>query len=146
MNPTDLLLQPSRWSRFWLASLHLAAILAAFCLPFFWCLSACLAIALHLVWQWRQLAQALSLHALPDGRVELARPDGRRQVLALRESSVVTAWWIVLHLADESGRESSLVLWPDCADREILRQWRVWLRWKLPALLRRQVAADDELE
>lgn len=142
MNPTDLLLRQSRLAGFCLIGLHLAAILAAFCLPLAWCLSALAGIGMHWLWQSRRHGLPVSLHILHDGQVELTWPDGRQQTGVFRKSTVVTSRLIILHLADE-GRRIFVVLWPDSADKEVLRQWRVWLRWKLPAMQRRLESFDE---
>ena len=54
--------------------------------------------------------------------------QGRVELMVLLPSSVVTDVLIVLHLKSQQ-KKLAVVLWPDSASSEVLRQWRVWLRW-----------------
>jgi len=101
------------------------------------------AAGIALAWAWH-LAQALqqgrrSLRALElDAHGAVRWQDGSRQwhegeVLA---SSYVSGWLVVLNLGASGRRARSVVLLPDCAAADELRQLRVWLRWRLGRLER----------
>ena len=49
----------------------------------------------------------------------------------IRPGSYVSGWLVVLNLGSRSGRGLSVVVLPDSAATEELRQLRVWLRWRL---------------
>lgn len=90
-------------------------------------------IVLSALREWRLCHEGVSLQALADGRVALIGADGAQHEADLLPSSRVMGWLVVLHLRHPAGREQ-VVLWPDSAPAEVLRQWRVWLRWQVPAL------------
>lgn len=140
MTPAFLHLISSRQARFGLAVLHVAAVLVALVLPLPWCVAVLLGVLAH--WLRRPVQQPVYLQALPDGQVEVTWQDGARWQMTFLPSSVITPWLIVLQLSGENGRVY-LTLWPDSAKRDVLRQWRVWLRWHLPAIKRRQIQPDS---
>lgn len=142
MQPPSLLLRPSRWARGLLATLHVLALGVATLLPMVWWLPALLLIAASW-WLARRAKLPLRLSALPDGLVRLAWPDGRSEDATLQPSSRVTGWLMVLHLHIE-GRRLAVPLWPDSSDAELLRQWRVWLRWHWPALQRNNPMGSEK--
>ncbi|WP_432720075.1 hypothetical protein R0381_003455 [Jeongeupia wiesaeckerbachi] len=90
----------------------------------------------------RRRRQPIGLAACDDGSLSLHWPDGSSSAATLAPSSRVGVWLIALQLSGERGT-TSLVLWPDSADAESLRQWRIWLRWARPAVLRRLQQAGD---
>lgn len=96
------------------------------------------AAGIALAWAWH-LAQALqrgrrSLRVLELGAKGSARwQDGSRQWHEdeILPSSYVSSWLVVVNLGAGGRRGRSLVLLPDCAAAEELRQLRIWLRWCL---------------
>ena len=139
MIPAPILLTPSCRARYCLLGLHLTAVGVVALLPRPWSLGALAVIALHLLWALRPRLQVASLQALPEGKVAIFMANGERLEAELLPSSRITAWLMVLHLRHGTGRQD-LVLWPDSAPQEVLRQWRVWLRWELPAQRKRQTS------
>jgi hypothetical protein len=93
-------------------------------------------IALACAWH---LAQAMQWGADTVRALELAArgnarwQDGSGQWhdVEILPSSYVSSRLVVVNLRAEAGRGRSLVLLPDCAVAEELRQLRVWLRWRL---------------
>ncbi|SFN33841.1 hypothetical protein SAMN05660284_01247 [Formivibrio citricus] len=143
MIPAPLLLSPSRFARYGLIGLHLAAAGVACLLPMPWRAAALAAVILHGLWHClRSTPEVISLQALPEGRVAVFMASGERLEAECLPSSRIVSKLIVLHLRHAAGRQDVL-LWPDCAPAEILRQWRVWLRWGLPAVLRKM--ADHQV-
>lgn len=133
---------PSRHARYSLIGLHLAAAGVACLLPLPWKTGALAAIAMYLVWNYRLQNQIVSLQALPEGRIAVFMASGEQIETDVLPSSRVISWLMVLHLRHDAGRYN-LVLWPDSAPAEILRQWRVWLRWGLPAVQRKMQIGED---
>jgi len=96
------------------------------------------AAGIALAWAWH-LAQALRQGRGCPRALELdaqgtARwQDGSRQwhEAEVLDSSYVSGWLVVVNLGASGRRGRSLVLLPDCAAAEELRQLRVWLRWRL---------------
>lgn len=99
---------------------------------------AAVAAGIALAWTWH-LAQALQRGRRPPRALELdaqgtARwQDGSRQwhEAEVLDSSYVSDWMVVVNLGAGGRRGRSLVLLPDCAAAEELRQLRIWLRWRL---------------
>jgi hypothetical protein len=93
-------------------------------------------IALACAWH---LAQAMQWGADTVRALELAaRGNARWQDgsgewhdVEISPSSYVSSRLVVVNLGAAAGRGRSLVLLPDCAVAEELRQLRVWLRWRL---------------
>lgn len=142
MTPPELRIIPSRLARHGSLVLHLLAASTTLLLPLIWSLPALLFVLAHFIWNRRQPALPCYLQILPDGRVSLIRGDMPTQLAEILPSSLITSWLMVLHLRTEAGR-IYLPLWPDSAKRDALRQWRVWLRWSLPALQRK--VAESEM-
>lgn len=134
-----MLLSPSLRVRYCLLLLHFAAFGVAALLPRPWFFLAWAVIALHLPWVLRARQQVVSLQVLPEGKIAVFMLNGKRLDAELLPSSRITSWLMVLHLRHDEGRIDLLVL-PDSAPAEALRQWRVWLRWDLPAQRNRQAS------
>ncbi len=143
MIPPALHIAPSRLARRWLLILHLAAAGTALLLPVFWCFTALLFVLIHFAWSHHPPLPPDYLQVLPDGRVAITRAGADQQQADILPSSLITAWLIVLHLRTDTNRQY-LLLWPDSADRDALRQWRAWLRWSLPALRRRLMEQEEQ--
>lgn len=143
MTPPELLIIPSRLA--WRCSLllHLLAAGTALLLPLIWSVPAVLFVLVHFVWNRRSSSLVASLQLLPDGRVALVRAGTTPQPADILPSSLITSWLMVLHLRTDAGR-IHLPLWPDSAERDALRQWRVWLRWSLPVLQRRLAETETD--
>lgn len=78
-----------------------------------------------------------SMMVLADGRIRLMMAEGKEVDFVLLPSSRVLGVLMVLHLQGD-GQRVNIVLWPDSAPAECLRQWRIWLRWQWPALQKKQ--------
>ncbi|MDR3410607.1 MAG: hypothetical protein P4L87_06640 [Formivibrio sp.] len=143
MNPPELHIIPSRLAWRGLLVLHLAAVVVALMLPLLWCAVALFLVSAHFVWLRRSPTASSFLQVLPDGRVSLAGIGSNPQQAEILPSSLITAWLIILHLRTDTGR-LYLLLWPDSAEEDSLRRWRVWLRWSLPTLQRRLAESDSQ--
>ena len=135
MTPIELHFTPSRYIQRLLYVLYALAGITALSLPWLICLTAWFGMAAYFFWQWRNPAIGGYLQAQPDGQVIL-NINGCHYQAEILPSSVITAWVMVLHLRLEKGK-TSLVVGPDSAADDALRQWRTWLRWTVPALQRR---------
>lgn len=137
MIPAALLINPvpSRWQRGFLLLLHGTAAGAALSLA--WPLNLIVGVWVWIsaVWHWRQRSQIRLIQCLPDGVCMVHYLDGHELAMALQPTSVLTAHVLVLHLQGD-GVKLAVLLWPDSADAEVLRQWRVYLRWIWPSLQR----------
>ncbi|GHD58594.1 hypothetical protein GCM10007350_08700 [Jeongeupia chitinilytica] len=134
-----LQLRPSRQARLVHAAAFVAAAAAA--LASSWAVVGLLWLAAGWVLT-RRRVQPAAIAACDDGTLVLHWQDGRISPATLGPASRVGIWLVSLQFIGGRGR-IALVLWPDSADIEALRQWRVWLRWERPAILRRlQQAAD----
>jgi toxin CptA len=134
MQPAVLQINPaSRWQRGFLLLTHLVAALNAWWLDWRLAVVMNLLILVSVLWQWRQRPAVKQLQCLPDGGIEVETFAGMRYQVAVLPSSVLTAHVVVLHLKGD-GKRLNLVIWPDSADAEVIRQWRVYLRWIWPAL------------
>lgn len=134
MIPTPMPIQCSRLAKWWLWGWHGLAAGVTLLLPFpWWGLLGLIAGSLY----WRLLRDPYwftQLQALADGRVLLTWASGEQDEATIVAGGLVTPWLIVLPLHCEQGKRLRLLLWPDSAPAEILRQWRVWLRWCWPQL------------
>ena len=141
MIPAPLMLASSRWEKRWLYLSHAFAALACVFSPWLWGMALLVAFSLY-----RHLHAPASLvcglAALPDGSVRLTLSDGKEADAELLSSSRVLGMLMVLHFTCEA-RRINLVLWPDSAPAEVLRQWRVWLRWQWP-LLQKKAGQDPQ--
>lgn len=96
------------------------------------------AAGIALAWAWH-LAQVLQRGRRAPRELELDAQgsarwrDGSRQwhEAEVLDSSYVSAWLVVVNLGAGGRRARSLVLLPDCAAAEEMRQLRIWLRWRL---------------
>ena len=97
-----------------------------------------LAAGIALAWAWH-LAQALQrgghcvrvLELDAKGSARWRDRSARWHEAEVLPSSYVSSWLVVVNLGAGGRRGRSLVLLPDCAPAEDLRQLRVWLRWRL---------------
>ncbi|KAF0814217.1 hypothetical protein IGB42_01114 [Andreprevotia sp. IGB-42] len=133
--PPSLLISRSVIALRWAAFAHGAALLVALLLPWGWMMAALVLVAIS-AWRVRKAAAGPQrLDVLADGQLRVGWADGRSADAGLLPASRVTAWLTVLQLQLPQQR-CVLVLWPDSAPADTLRQWRVWLRWHWPALQR----------
>ena len=96
------------------------------------------AAGIALAWAWH-VAQALQRGRRPLRALELRAKDRARwqdgsglwQEGEILPSSYASDWLVVVNLRASGRRGRSLVLLPDCAAAEELRQLRIWLRWRL---------------
>lgn len=139
MIPAPLMLASSRWEKRWLYFSHAFAALACTFSPWLWGILLLVAFSLS-----RHLHPPVvsALLALPGGLVRLTLSDGKEADAELLPTSRVLGSLMVLHFSHE-GRRINLVLWPDSAPAEVLRQWRVWLRWQWP-LLQKKAGQDPQ--
>ncbi|WP_373975050.1 hypothetical protein NT239_15645 [Chitinibacter sp. SCUT-21] len=137
MLPAILKLNPvSRWQRGFLLSMHLLAGVNAWWMSWPMALALDGVLVLSLFWQWRRENLVSSIQCLPDGVMQVQLSEGTSHLMELQPSSVLTAQVLVLHLKGENKR-INFVVWPDSADAEVLRQWRIYLRWMWPNAVRR---------
>lgn len=132
MSPAPLVLIPSLWERRWLYFSHAAAALACVSSPWLWAITLVVAFSFYRSIYHRP-PMPYSVMALPDGLIRLTLVDGKELDAALQPSSRVLGGLIVLHLLVDTQR-INLLLWPDSAPSDSLRQWRVWLLWQWPVL------------
>lgn len=123
-------LQPSRLlARLrWLAagvSLALALWLAWIGMPV-----AAAPVLLAVLWAWGVRQPALRLRLGADGRLGLSTLEGTGKQESKVNAAFAGAGWLVLRLT--GGPTRVLVLAPDAASAEELRQLRVWLRLVAP--------------
>ncbi|MBM3115478.1 protein YgfX [Jeongeupia naejangsanensis] len=142
MTPLPLRLVRSRQQRWLHAFALIGAVAAAIATPWPWSAAGLLWLCVAVLLLLRRRRHPVGLAACDDGSVSLYWPDGSSSAATLAASSRVGVWLIALGLKDGQGT-TFLVLWPDSADAESLRQWRIWLRWTRPAILRRMLQAVD---
>ena len=129
MRPAQLLINPaSTWRRGFLLLVFGMACIACILLKSLFGIPLLAILLLILLFYWRKQEPVASLRVQESGEVEVCFRQGVVEVMCLLPSSVVTGVLIVLHLQNEQ-RRLALVLWPDTAPAEVLRQWRVYLRW-----------------
>ncbi|WP_027468143.1 protein YgfX [Deefgea rivuli] len=137
MLPPVLQINPaSSWRRGFLLfifSSAIIAILVCIATQAIWIQLFGVILLIPLWFYWRSIEPIAVLVAQASGEVELLDLQGNVELMRLLPTSVVTSGLMVLHLQGENRRRV-LVLWPDSAPAETLRQWRVWLRWVWPAL------------
>ncbi|MBM5570844.1 MULTISPECIES: protein YgfX [Deefgea] len=129
MRPATLLINPVPiWRRGFLLLVFSVAI--AGCIALNGLLSIVLLAILvsSLVFYWRKREPVTLLQLHESGEIEVGRAQGQLELMRLLPSSVVTSVGMVLHLQG-AERRIAVVLWPDSAPAEVLRQWRVYLRW-----------------
>lgn len=136
MLPPPLQIKSSGIAKQGVVVLFLAALLTAFCLPFWWCITALCLLSVQAYLLSRPRGSLDAMQILPDGKVQLSWKGGVMQQAEILPSSVLTAFVMALHLRVD-GKRLAIVLWPDSADRQLLRQWRVWLLWEFTSLQRR---------
>ncbi|MFC7421464.1 protein YgfX [Iodobacter arcticus] len=136
MIPAPLVLAPSLWERRWLYLSHACAAFACLFSPWLWAITLVVAFSLYRSLYLKPSASSCVM-ALADGSIRLTYADGKEVDAVLLPSSRVMGGLIVLHLIGDA-RPIDLVIWPDSAPAESLRQWRVWLLWQWPALQSRQ--------
>ena len=96
------------------------------------------AAGIAIAWAWN-LAPALrrgkrsvcALELAADGSARWQDGSGQWHDAHILPSSYVSGWLVVMNLGAGSRSVRPLVLLPDCAPAEELRQLRVWLRWRL---------------
>ena len=74
-------------------------------------------------------ARTLELGAL--GHARWQDGGGQWREAEILTSSYTSDWLVVVNLGGNDQRPVALVLLPDCAAADELRQLRVWLRWRL---------------
>ena len=97
-----------------------------------------LAAGIALAWAWH-LAQALqrgghcvrALELDAKGSARWRDRSAQWHEAEVLPSSYVSNWLVVVNLGAGGRRGRSLVLLPDCAAADDLRQLRIWLRWRL---------------
>ncbi|QLI80221.1 hypothetical protein HZU75_00955 [Chitinibacter fontanus] len=141
MLPAVLHINPvSKWQRGFLLLTHSLTLLNAWWMSWPWAVLVSGVVLASWWWHWHQLPAVLQVQCLASGQLEVCMRGGEKYSMRILPSSVLTAHVLVLHLQGD-GKKLYLVLWPDSANAEILRQWRVYLRWIWPASLVR-----DELD
>ncbi|MBE9609822.1 protein YgfX [Chitinilyticum piscinae] len=130
MLPPELVLRPSRQARYWWLAAHLLALASLLAVPAGWPLTLLPLIAVHGLLTAPQRLPPYRLRVTQDG-VLLVTPGRGEECCAVLGSSLVQPPWLVLVLQPARGKRVRLVLWPDSASAEVLRQWRVWLLWSV---------------
>ncbi|WP_348944556.1 protein YgfX [Chitinibacter sp. FCG-7] len=137
MLPAVLQINPaSKWQRGFLCLTHALALLNAWWLAWPWALMLSALLLLSLRFYWLKAQVVNQIQCLPDGLLDVHTRAGQRYSMQLLASSVLTAHVLVLHLRGD-GQKFQVVIWPDSAPAEVLRQWRVYLRWIWPNLHRK---------
>ena len=85
---------------------------------------------LAVLWAWRARQPALRLRLGADGRLGVSALDGTGKEELSVHAAFAGPGWLVLRLG--GGMRRVLVLAPDAASAEELRQLRVWLRLVAP--------------
>ena len=130
MLPIDLQINPaSFWRRGFLLLTFLLAIAACLVLQAGWSMVFALFLLGIFPFYWVHIETIVLIRVCSEGGFQLFDAQGGELSAHLLPSSVVTPLLIVLHFEDEFKHKINLVLWPDSAPAESLRQWRVWLRW-----------------
>lgn len=128
--PAPLALRESRWQRRFLWFLHGLAALTAAALPQPWLLLALGWVGAsycRTAWPAPQLCE---LAWLEDGQLSWRFDDGRQGAGRLLPGSLLTAHFCLLLIQTEAGL-LRCPIWPDRADSQSLRRWRIYLRWKI---------------
>lgn len=129
MLPPSLTINPaSLWRRGFLLFVFSLAVFACIVMQALIGFALLPILAISFVMYWRSGERVCVLRMQDSGEVEVHDHQGRVELMVLLPSSVVTDVLIVLHLKSQQ-KKLAVVLWPDSASSEVLRQWRVWLRW-----------------
>lgn len=129
MRPAHILINPaSLWRRGFLLLIFSLAISACILLKTIFSFALLAILLMCLFFYWRKQELVTQLQVQESGEIEVCFRAGPPEIMRLLPSSVVTGVLIVLHLHNQQ-RRLALVLWPDSASAEVLRQWRVYLRW-----------------
>lgn len=138
MKPLAVSLRPSRLLALLLGCACLGAVALVLLLPLpGWGKALALAVMLGSGWHalrrhaWLRAPQSiLGIEVNVRGELRCSTPGQDWQLADVLGSSTVTPWLVVLNLRFEGRRLARhVVLLPDSADAESLRQLRVWLRW-----------------
>jgi hypothetical protein len=128
--PLELTLRPSRIYLAVLTMAHglaLAGIWLA-ALPLWIRALMTVALAAGALRLWRESTNNVrGLRVSQSGQIEVL--DSEWQPANVLGRPVVLPWFVSLLLEPEVGETRTLILWPDSADKDILRKLRVWLRW-----------------
>jgi hypothetical protein len=128
--PLELSLRPSRIYSAVMALAHGLALLGIWlaALPVGAQAMLTLALSVSVIWAWREISSGpRGLRVSQSGQMELQ--DGEWRAAQIKGRPVVLPWLISLTLVSEAGKTCRLMFWPDCADADLLRKLRVWLRW-----------------
>ena len=129
MRPSLLNLNPaSSWRRGFLLLFFSLAIFACIWLKALISIALIVILLAFFVFYLRRKEEISQLLVLESGELEVRDQQGQVEIMCVLPSSLVTEMLVVLHLKNER-RKLSIVVWPDSAPTEVLRQWRVWLRW-----------------
>ncbi|MGL6041296.1 MAG: protein YgfX [Deefgea sp.] len=122
----------SSWRRGFLLLIFSFALLSCIWLKSLLSIALATILLFFLVFYWRRKEMISQLLVLESGELEVRDQQGQVEIMRVLPSSVVTEMLVVLHLKNER-RKLAVVVWPDSAPSEVLRQWRVWLRWTWPS-------------
>lgn len=130
--PLTVDLQPSRLARHWAIIAHGLVFAAVLFLNFPpWYLAAyTLVILASLWWCWRKIPMPSveTLECREDGSIAWV-VDGDQRVGHIQANTLIHPVITAVTLKGVEGEVVRVVLWPDSAPAEQLRQLRVWLRW-----------------
>ncbi len=138
VKPLTVFLRTSRLLTLMLGGVSLGAGVLLLLLPFPVWLQTLLVLVVaagagHALWHHAWLRAPQSIHAIEvnaQGELHCHMPAHDWQSAQVLGSSTVTSWLTVLNLRVEGWRlVRHVVLLPDTADADALRQLRVWLRW-----------------
>lgn len=138
LKPIAVALRPSRLLTLVLGAVGLGAMALVWTMPLPVALQALLMLAIvasagDAVWRYAWLRAPQSIQQLEvnhKGALRCLMPAHDWQAAQVLGSSTVTPWLTVLNLRLEGRRFARhVVLLPDMAEHDTLRQLRVWLRW-----------------
>jgi toxin CptA len=139
--PICIKLRVSKQLAMCLCLIALVASLAVWVLPWVWAMLLSAAIWLSAIYAMRLHVLKHAAHAVVQidvnrrGEWCVLLANGQQQSVSLSGHSVVSPYVVVLLFqVKKTSRRLSVVILPDAADAESLRQLRVWLRWAWPSM------------
>lgn len=124
---TMIALYPSSIEKYAVAVIYILFGCTAMTLPNIWCIPLIVGLSIHCFYLFKRTPKYTGLRWQDDHTILLENQQGTTVCNLVQEESVVYPFLIVLtvrHLYIER-----LLLWTDSADKDLLRDLRVWLIW-----------------